>query len=111
MDLGLVSLQQVLVSECAPTSFPFTNEITLLMMMYVDVSYECFFLQKHSDFSMLYRSLRTTYRFEGFRTPLFFAIPVPPIAWPPSRQCIYTHLYLFIFLVFVGLEVSFQVLL
>ncbi|SRR5258706_10303595 len=111
MDLGLVSLQQVLVSECAPTSFPFTNEITLLMMMYVDVPYECLCLPKHSAFSVLYWSLGTTYRFEGFHTPLFLAIPVPPIACPPSRQRIYTHLCLFTFLVFVSLEMSFQVLL
>ena len=58
MDLGLVSLQKVLVSECAPTSFPFADEITLLVMMHVDVPYECLFLRIHSAVSVVYWSLR-----------------------------------------------------
>ena len=111
MDLGLMSLQQVLVSECTSTFFPFTNEIALLLMMYFYVPYECLFLQTHCAVSVLYWSLRATYRFEGFRTLLFFAIPAPPFAWPPLRQCAHTYLCLFIFLIFVSLEMSLQILL
>lgn len=60
VDLGLVSLQSVLVSERTATSFSFTDEITLVVM-YVGVPCECLLLGIQVNISRLYWALRVTY--------------------------------------------------
>lgn len=61
VDLGLVSLQSVLVAECATTSFLFADEIALLVVMHFDVPCECLFLRMQAAISRLHWVLRITY--------------------------------------------------
>lgn len=60
VDLGLVSLQSVLISERTATSFSFADEITLVVM-YVGVPCECLLLGTKVNISRLDWVLRVAY--------------------------------------------------